>query len=295
MIEKIPVIFGEVLFDDFEDGSRVLGGAPFNVAWHLQAFGCNPLFISRVGNDALGDEVRNAMQAWGMRTDGLQKDDLHATGVVSVQMNDGQPSYDITTKRAYDFIHASEIPVVDPALIYHGSLGLREPASASALEQLLQQSKAPVFVDVNLRAPWWKKEQVNGFLSHARWVKINDEELHVLVEGQDTLQRKARKLLQSYDLEYIILTLGAEGACLLDNQENLFDVCPVANTQVVDTVGAGDAFASVCMLGLLHDWPPELAMDRAQQFASRVVGQRGATAMNLMLYQSLITDWKLDI
>jgi len=32
-------IFGEVLFDQFPDGQQVLGGAPFNVAWHLQAFG----------------------------------------------------------------------------------------------------------------------------------------------------------------------------------------------------------------------------------------------------------------
>ena len=45
-------VFGEVLFDHFPDGRRVLGGAPFNVAWHLQAFGEAPRFISRVGADA---------------------------------------------------------------------------------------------------------------------------------------------------------------------------------------------------------------------------------------------------
>ena len=47
-------VFGEVLFDHFPDGSRVLGGAPFNVAWHLQAFGQSPRFISRIGNDPAG-------------------------------------------------------------------------------------------------------------------------------------------------------------------------------------------------------------------------------------------------
>ena len=46
-----PAVFGEVLFDCFADGTRVLGGAPFNVAWHLQAFGEAPLFVSRVGDD----------------------------------------------------------------------------------------------------------------------------------------------------------------------------------------------------------------------------------------------------
>ena len=66
-----PIIFGEVLFDCFPDGSRVLGGAPFNVAWHLQAFGAEPLFVSRVGNDPMGRKIRDAMLQWGMDTSGL--------------------------------------------------------------------------------------------------------------------------------------------------------------------------------------------------------------------------------
>ncbi len=56
-------IFGEVLFDHFPDGSRVLGGAPFNVAWHLQAFGESPRFISRIGNDPAGLEIAALMDA----------------------------------------------------------------------------------------------------------------------------------------------------------------------------------------------------------------------------------------
>ena len=44
-------IFGEVLFDHFPDGSRVPGGALFNVAWHLQAFGQSPRFVSRISSD----------------------------------------------------------------------------------------------------------------------------------------------------------------------------------------------------------------------------------------------------
>ena len=46
-----PLVFGEVLWDCFPDGQQVLGGAPFNVAWHLHAFGISPLFVSRVGQD----------------------------------------------------------------------------------------------------------------------------------------------------------------------------------------------------------------------------------------------------
>ena len=52
-----PCIFGEVLFDHFPDGRRVLGGAPFNVAWHLRAFGEVPLLVSRIGHDPDGAAV----------------------------------------------------------------------------------------------------------------------------------------------------------------------------------------------------------------------------------------------
>jgi len=59
--QACPLIFGEVLFDQFEDGSSVLGGAPFNVAWHLQAFGLQPLLVSRVGDDSYGRCIRGEM------------------------------------------------------------------------------------------------------------------------------------------------------------------------------------------------------------------------------------------
>ena len=95
-----PAVFGEVLFDRFEDGSSVLGGAPFNVVWHLQGFGLEPLLISRVGNDRLGEQVIAAMESWGMDTRGIQFDKDHPTGTVNVTLNNGQPTFDIVPERA---------------------------------------------------------------------------------------------------------------------------------------------------------------------------------------------------
>ena len=83
-----PVIFGEVLFDHFPDGSRVLGGAPFNVAWHLRGFGANPLVISAVGGDSEGREVLERMTSWDLATDGIQTDEEHPTGRVTASIVD---------------------------------------------------------------------------------------------------------------------------------------------------------------------------------------------------------------
>ena len=66
---------------------------------------------------------------------------------------------------------------------------------------------------------------------------------------------------------------------------------PERNIEIVDTVGAGDAFTSVIVLGLLQDWPLQVTMRRAQDFASRICGQRGATSQDSKMYQSLVTAW----
>ena len=84
---KRPLVFGEVLFDCFPDGAEVLGGAPFNVAWHLQGFGQEPLFVSRIGDDIRGNQIRAAMSDWGMSLSGLQLDTSHATRIAAGMVN----------------------------------------------------------------------------------------------------------------------------------------------------------------------------------------------------------------
>ena len=61
----------------------------------------------------------------------------------------------------------------------------------------------------------------------------------------------------------------------------------------MDTVGAGDAFASVVLLGVMRHWPLPLIMQRAQTFASAVVGMRGATVSDMAFYRPFLEDWEL--
>ena len=166
-----PLIFGEVLFDVMPDGSRVLGGAPFNVAWHLEAFGLRPLMITRVGDDDPGDEVLAAMETWDMDVSGVQRDDSHPTGRVQVDLEDGEPTFHILPDQAYDYIDGS-LAVGSSAgttffLLYHGSLVSRGEVSSSALDDLENASGTPVFVDVNLRNPWWNRDDVMASVRRA--------------------------------------------------------------------------------------------------------------------------------
>ncbi len=292
-INTPPLIFGEVLFDQFEDGSSVLGGAPFNVAWHLQAFGMQPLFVSRVGDDSYGRRIRDAMQHWGMSTAALQKDSTYPTGLVSVTINNDEPSFDILAGRAYDHIAADALPPVVPSLIYHGSLALRHPDSAKALATIKQRYAAPVFIDVNLRAPWWQDTTLADLLQHASWAKLNHTEIDILIGGSATPLEKAHELLHRFAVETVVLTLGAEGAIALTQDGDHTRVAPSQSLNIVDTVGAGDAFSSVCILGFLKQWPIATILERAQAFASAIVQIRGATTDNTEFYHPFIQAWQL--
>lgn len=292
MKHKSITLFGEVLFDQFPDGQAVLGGAPFNVAWHLQAFGQQPYFISRVGADVLGEQIRTNMLAWGMDTTHLQTDETHPTGVVQITINAGEPTYEILDQQAYDYIAEPSDPI-HSSIIYHGTLALRHPTSVQALAALLAQHDGLVFLDVNLRAPWWSVGQISGCLKAADWVKLNDDELRQLTEPQATLQETLHDFLATYQLKGLIVTRGELGAVALTDNGEYLEVTPNALAEVVDTVGAGDAFTSVLLLGLQHQWPLNLTLRRAQDFASALVTQKGATVQDMGFYLPFIAQWQL--
>lgn len=291
------VIFGEVLFDHFPDGSRVLGGAPFNVAWHLQAFGQTPLFVSRVGDDDEGSAVRTAMKNWGMLTTGLQTDPELPTGRVEVQIIDGEPEYEILHPAAFDAIAAlgdGEEIVRRIRLLYHGSLALRSETSRKTLDGILASRPGTVFVDVNLRPPWWQRDAVLNLATGANWVKLNHHELDWLNPSHAGEPGQVTGFIADHRLDGLLLTHGEKGAELFSPSGLSASIEPDRSVEPVDTVGAGDAFTSVFILGLACDWPRNLTLSRAQAFASAVCSYRGATTQDPAFYRPFLHDWLME-
>lgn len=287
-----PVIFGEVLFDSFPDGREVLGGAPFNVARHLQGFALEPLFISRVGDDRRGEQVCEAMDGWGMDTTGLQSDAEHPTGSVCIAMQGTQHNFDILPKQAYDYIDAAQaLPLLQQhplSLLYFGSLIEREPVSRNTLQQL-RTLPVPQFSDVNLRAPWWHAQRVARLLQGVKWVKLNDEELNALGFAGDP-ESAARRMRDAFDLDLLVVTRGEAGALFVTAEEVLQGE-PVPVKRLVDTVGAGDAFSSVVLLGLLRGWPLVKTLSHALEFAARLCEVRGAVLPDNRYYEACLATW----
>lgn len=289
------LIFGEALFDCFEDGSKVLGGAPFNVAWHLRGFNTDPVFMSQVGTDSSGEQLKQRMTTWGVRTDQVYSDPQRPTGHVKVSIINGQPSYEIPPDQAWDYIRPSSLLSTQPTILYHGSLALRNHVSKNTLEALATDQGNRVFLDVNLRSPWWSQKSVMDMVKHCTWLKLNDEELKLLAGKEDTEQAVASFFGRFTKLSVLFLTQGEHGATAFPRNEARVRVHPDPSNSpvVIDTVGAGDSFSAVLMLGFYHEWPLALSMQRAQDFAGAIVAQRGATALNRALYESFLKEWRV--
>ena len=288
-----PVIFGEVLFDSFPDGSDVLGGAPFNVAWNLRMLGGEPFFVGAVGADALGDRVRAAMAAADLDPRGLQVVPGAPTGRVRVTFEAGEPRYDILADQAYDRVDpaALEAVIADPVpLLYHGSLALRAEPSRSACDWLTRHARRR-FVDVNLRAPWYEPGAVVEDLRGTDYVKLNRDELRELAPGADDAARVADLIENAGIREAVILTAGAEGAAIHTVAGRRFEQPAPEVENLQDPVGAGDAFASVVILGVLKAWPWPVTLERALGFAARVCTLQGATTADADFYTAARRSW----
>ncbi|MCF2970771.1 PfkB family carbohydrate kinase [Synechococcus sp. Nb3U1] len=291
-----PLILGEVLFDQFPN-QAVLGGAPFNVAWNLKGLGSEPIFLSRVGQDAAGEQVLAAMHRQGLSSVALQWDPTHPTGAVHVELDaQGIPAYKILANQAYDHIRldAGQLCALKPSLLYRGSLAARTEAAHPQIQAFIQTLNCPVFLDLNLRDPWWNSDRIREMIRSCDWLKLNQEELAQVarlegIPAEDPFAQ-AKTLRESLNLKSVFLTLGAAGAMLITST-HLQRADPVPVPQMVDTVGAGDAFSAVVILGLLQGWPEVSLLERAVRFAAALCGIPGGTPQDPEFYAPFRKEW----
>ena len=294
------LVFGEVLADIFPD-RFVLGGAPFNVACHLAGFGLNPLFITCAGQDSLQEELMQRMVRFGMETEGVQIDPAHATGQAEVSLNGaGGHSFTIKADQAYDYIDADQALDValrhEPQLFYFGTLAQRSPVSRAAWRALQAQLTCPGLSDINLRHPWTTLEIAKEVLAAADVVKMNLEELqhfaHELHLPGSSPEAWAEALGERFTIQQILVTCGADGAWQWRADGEIL-TAPAAKDEapMLDTIGAGDAFTAVLILGLVHRWPHQLSLVRANAFARAICSIRGAIPEHTAFYASFLEKW----
>ena len=103
-------------------------------------------------------------------------------------------------------------------LLYHGSLAMRHQSSATALNRLKSGCAGSLFVDVNLRPPWWQREPVLEMVNGADWLKLNEQELVDIYPGASGSEERIRMLAELVS-EQIVLTGGEAGAHIISSAE----------------------------------------------------------------------------
>ena len=314
------VIFGEALVDMFKDNA-VVGGAPFNVARHLAGLGMPPLFISAIGRDNGGVLIQQELDRFQMDYSCVQVNQYH-TGFVQVHESAQGHEFEIMSDCAYDMIDASEALVSISSLIhhkeksnnllYHGTLGLRNQRSREAFqlvsEQLATNPNLQVFLDINWRAGHVDVHSASQYLSEANIIKVSIDELEMILHWfhitalvkyelpkTGVLNPAISLLMQHLMASLLLVTFGDLGsACFNNAGQCLASSQALKHQKIVDTVGAGDAFSSVMLLAIYHNWPLEIALHRANEFAADVCGIRGATPSDLAFYTKYINSWRLQ-
>jgi len=273
---------GEILWDLLPSGKQ-LGGAPANFAYHAHALGADVHLVSSVGKDPLGLEILDRLHSHGMPADCVSVDPAAPTGTVSVDLSaDGQPLFTIHEDVAWDRIPANITSLERAAgvqAVCFGSLAQRREPSRSSISRLVEAAPAQALrvFDINVRQHFHSKPVIEASLEMANVLKLNEQELVLLaamfgLRGDPCGQAEA--LARRFGLISVALTRGSSGALLLvDGVWSDHPGCPV---EVVDTVGAGDAFAAAMTLGLLAGWPADDINRSANEIASRVCSHSGA-------------------
>ena len=281
--------FGEILFDIYAN-SKSLGGAPLNFIYHINKLTGSGKIISRVGNDELGEEATNFLISKGLLTDAIQIDNEHETGAANITLDEnGVPTFNIEQDRAYDFINIDEdngveiLKEVD--CLYFGTLAQRNDVSRKSLQSLLNKPRK-YFCDVNIRQKFYTREILSDSLNAATAVKLNLNELKLLndlfLEEPFDVQVASKKLMNNFKIELLAVTKGTDGSALFRNDE--VDEYKPTNNDVVDTVGAGDAFAAISCIGYLQKWNLRKINKLANEFASQICLINGALPKDDKIY-----------
>jgi len=278
-MNKKILCFGEVLWDTFAEGKKP-GGAPMNVAMHLIQQGIDAVMASRVGPDASGGELVSYLKTIGLYSDLIQHDKILPTCIVTVDLDEqNQATYTIPQPVSWDNIQPEE-SLIDQAekadIIVFGSLASRNITTRETLIRILKSKALKVF-DVNIRAPHFEIENMKSLGGMADVIKMNAEELDMLAGTELSHFSEKEKILFLSDFlgcKTICITRGGAGAIIYMNNQ-FFEHGGYA-VNVVDTVGAGDAFLATFITGMLSSEDPNIILDNACAIGAFVAGSRGA-------------------
>jgi len=255
--------------------TRRISGADLNVATGLARLQLRVGYISRVGDDAFGRLIRNALQTEGIDASHVTVDARHATGMqLKARAPAGADPETEYFRRGSAASHLSiadlDAEYVDGAARLHLT-GVAPAISASsrqlalALAQRFHAAGKPISFDPNLRPSLWPSqaemvETLNGIARYATWVLPGLSEGVILTKA--TTPEGVADFYLNLGVQGVVVKLGETGAFFASHDGSRGYVPAVPVNVVVDTVGAGDGFAVGVISALAEGRTLEAAASR---------------------------------
>ena len=207
----------------------------------------------------------------------------YPTGTVKVELKeDGIPEYTITERVAWDHMSPTS-DAVDLAeradAICFGALAQRSTQSRETIQAILSFAPDTAYrlFDINLRQHYYNKGLIEESLYLSNVLKMNSDEMNQLKELfglNGTEDEIAAWFMEKYNLKMVVLTAGASYSTVYTPDE--VSTLPIPEVEVVDTVGAGDAFSAALIMSLLNGGTLKDAHRYAVKIAAFVCSSKGA-------------------
>jgi fructokinase len=278
---------GEVLWDRLPGGDAI-GGAPFNVVSHLARLGYRASYVTAVGQDPPGAAAVAEMGRRGIDTSLVSRAGDAPTGLAQVTVDaGGSPAFEIQRPAAFEQWDAAgsvagQVIDLRPAVLVYGTLAQLRPSARDGLRRITTGCPAALrLYDVNLRDGWWSTDVVAELFQLASVVKLSESEARELApalgvtwtSGADA-RSFSEGLASRLGLRGVAVTAGPAAASLW--LDGAFARAAPPAAEVIDAVGAGDAFAAGLLDAIGQQLGVAAALRRANALGTLVASRRGA-------------------
>ncbi|WP_434994309.1 carbohydrate kinase family protein [Arthrobacter sp. Ld5] len=271
------LVIGEALVDivvSSQGTAKHPGGSPANVAYGLGRLGVHTALLTSIGDDHHGTTIETHLRSAGVHLMPGSKSRGGTSTATGVLTPDGSAQYDFTIRWEPPRITPSSIPKI----LHTGSIATFLAPGAAVVRELIEQAHQHCIVtyDPNIRPALLgshaeAKTIFEELASFTDVVKLSDEDAAWLYPRLAPDQ--VSQLILDLGPGLVVITRGEQGS-LLTMQDAKVDMPPVKST-VVDTIGAGDAYMSALIYGLLtrnaHGLEPS-ALDSLGRRASAAAG-----------------------
>lgn len=282
------ISIGEILWDVYGD-KEFVGGAPFNFCINLSKLRQNFLFISAIGNDERGKKILDLMLRNGLSTQFINTLNKYPTGYVNINRNSKvEPTFNIVKSVAYNYLYLTKsqldkISLYNANWIYVGTLCQMSLEAKKLTFSILKLfPKAKCFYDLNLREGHYSNFIIEKLLNASAIVKMNLDEYKIsnkiFYKKKIGLKEFCKKITKDFLLDGICITMGERGSAVYYKDEYI--LTPAKKVNVIDTIGAGDAFAAGFIYGINNNLGLFETCKFANQFASKTLTFKGSTNLN---------------